>query len=229
MSVGGRDGRSLGENVVGAAQILWALATPFLRSRRTHWGATDEEARRVFPGDALVPNPRWQFLHAVTVEVPPEVVWPWIAQIGQGRGGFYSYQLLENLVGCGIENANVIQGQWQQVAVGDAIKLHAKAPPLKVAVVEPGHALVLHGNALAGDAPPTGSGPDVNVSWAFVVERLDASRSRLFSRDRADHAPGLLNELGYGPWLVEPISFVMDRKMLRGIKWRAESGRRRAT
>jgi hypothetical protein len=68
----------------------------------------------------------------------------------------------------------------------------------------------------------------VNVSWAFVVERLDASRSRLFSRDRADHAPGLLNELGYGPWLVEPISFVMDRKMLRGIKWRAESGRTRA-
>jgi hypothetical protein len=89
-------------------------------------------------------------------------------------------------------------------------------------LVEHAHALVLHGNTLGGDGTPAGSGPEVNLSWAFVVEALGDRRSRLFSRDRADHGAGLLARLSYGPSLVEPISFVMDRKMLRGIQWRAE-------
>jgi hypothetical protein len=72
-------------------------------------------------------------------------VWPWIAQIGQGRGGFYSYQLLENLLGCGIENAEAIHREWQRLAVGDPVRLHEKAPPLRVALVEHAHALVWHG------------------------------------------------------------------------------------
>jgi hypothetical protein len=148
-------------------------------------------------------------------------VWPWIAQIGQGRAGFYSFQLLENLLGCAIENAEAVHAEWQQVVAGDAVKLHAKAPPLKIALVEPGHALVLCGDP-GGPEGGSPSGPHVSVSWAFVVESIDASRSRLFSRDRADYGPGLLTGLGYGPWVVEPLSFVMDRKMLRGIRWRAE-------
>jgi len=207
-----RDGKGVFENLGGAAQIAWALATPFLRRRRIRWGATDEELRRAFPGDSLVPRPRWEFLHAITVEAPAEAVWPWIAQIGQARAGFYSFQILENVLGCRIENADAIHAEWQAVAVGEPVKLHAKAPPLKLALVEPGHALVLHGDL----------GPQVNVSWAFVVEPIDGSRSRLFSRDRADYGRGLLTQVGYGPWLVEPLSFAMDRKMLRGIKWRAE-------
>jgi len=210
------------ENLLGAAQIGWALATPLLRGRRTRWGATAEEMRRGFPGDALVPQPRWQFLHAITVEAPAEAVWPWIAQVGQGRGGFYSLQLLENLVGCGIQNAAAIHPEWQGLAVGDPIWLHPKAPPLRVAFVEAGHALVLHGDSLTAGATRAASAPEVSASWAFVVERLDGARSRLFSRNRADHGPGVRNALSYGPWLVEPVSFVMDRRMLWGIKRRVE-------
>jgi hypothetical protein len=221
----GWDGKGVLENVGGAARIAWALATPFLRGRRVRWGATDDELRRAFPGDALVPRPRWQFLHAITVGVPAAAVWPWIAQLGQGRGGFYSYQLLENMIGCGIENAATIHPEWQAVASGDPIKLHTNAPPLRLALVEPGHALVMHGGPTSATDGPLPSGVTVNVSWALVVESLDASRSRLFSRERADHGPGLLDHLGYGPWLVEPISFVMDRRMLHGIKWRAECRR----
>jgi hypothetical protein len=220
---GGGDGKGILENLGGAAQIAWALTTPFLRNRRIRWGATDEELRRIFPGDSVVPHPRWQFLHAITVDAPAEAVWPWIAQIGQGRGGFYSYQVLENLLGCAIENAGAVRAEWQRVVAGDAIKLHAKAPPLRVALVEPGHALVLCSDLVeAKGKGPLPSQGHVNVSWAFVVESIHGSRSRLFSRDRADYGPGLVTRLSYGPAIVEPLSFVMDRKMLRGIQWRAE-------
>jgi hypothetical protein len=219
----GRDGTGVLENLLGAAQIAWALATPFLRDRRTRWGATGDEALRPFPGDTLVPRPLWQFLHAITVEAPPEAVWPWIAQVGQGRGGFYSFQILENLLGCAIENAGTIHSEWQPVKEGDPVWLHPKAPPLTAALVEPGRALVLHGHPAADPSPkPAPTSPDVAISWAFVIEPLDPSRSRLYSRNRAAYGPGLVQELSYGPWLVEPISFVMDRKMLQGIKLRAE-------
>lgn len=217
------DGKGVIENLGGAFEIGWALATPFLRNRRVRWGATDDEIRRSFLGDALIPHPRWQFLHAITVDAPTEAVWPWIAQIGQGRAGFYSFQILENLIGCRIANANAVHSEWQPVAVGDPIKLHTKAPPLKVALIERGHALVLLGDLTeTGVGEPASTVRHVRVSWAFVVEPMDARRSRLFSRDRADYGPGLLTALGYGPSLVEPLSFGMDRKMLRGIKWRAE-------
>jgi hypothetical protein len=216
----GRDGTGLLENLLGAAQIAWALASPFLRGRRTRWGATGDDVRRTFPGDALVPRPRWQFLHAITVEAPPEAVWPWIAQVGQGRAGFYSFQILENLLGCAIENAGAIHPEWQPVEEGDLVRLHPKAPPLTVALVEPGRALVLHGDPAADPSPK--AAPDVAISWAFVIEPLDSSRSRLYSRNRSAYGPGLVQELSYGPWLLEPISFVMDRKMLQGIRWRAE-------
>ena len=98
----------------GAAAIVVAA----LRARSLRWGATDEELVATLPGDELVPHPDLTTTRAVTVNARAADVWPWIAQLGQGRGGFYSYDALENLVGCDIHSADRIVPAWQGVAVG---------------------------------------------------------------------------------------------------------------
>ena len=90
----------------GAALIMWNLvATPFIGRRRLHWGTVRTDATHSLPGDQLVPEPKWSYTLGITVGASPEDVWPWIAQIGLGRGGFYTYQTLENMVGCKITSA----------------------------------------------------------------------------------------------------------------------------
>ena len=173
----------------GAACIAAALLTPFLRSWRIRWGATDAEVSRSLPGDDLVPHPKWGYTHAISVRASAADIWPWLAQMGQGRGGFYSYELLENLVGCDIHNADRIIPGLQNPKVGDSIRLHPRLPAYPVAIVELGRALVLHARA-------------DTQGWG-------------------DYR-GLANTLGYGPYFMEPIGFAMSRKMLRGIKKRAE-------
>lgn len=212
------DGRGLGENVGGGFQIAWALLTPFLRGRRARWGVSPADLGRPRPGDDLVREPRWQYLNGITVNAPAEDVWPWLVQIGQGRGGFYSFERLENLVGCRIRNADRVLGEHQGLSPGDEIRLAASAPPLKVALVDPGRALVLSGGDIRGD----GDGSEVQVSWGFFVESCAQGCSRLLSGYRVAYGPGFAPALFYGPWLTGPISFVMQRKMLRGIKRRAE-------
>jgi len=76
------------------------------------WRATPAETKRALPGDELVPEPRIQITHAVTIAAPVERVWPWLAQIGQDRGGFYSYEWLENLAGCEMRNADRVHPEW---------------------------------------------------------------------------------------------------------------------
>lgn len=219
------DGRGVFENVGGAGRILFALATPFLRRRRERWGLRDEELQQTFPGDELVPEPRWQYVHGITVKASPAMVWPWLAQLGQGRGGFYSYQLLENLIGCRIQNADAVIPGLQRISVGDSVYVHPKMSALRVTIVEPNHALVLHTGAglPSGQASTKDTGQDPpNLSWAFIVKGAEGRHSRLFSRYRVDYRPGWTRALGYGPWIVEPISSAMDLKMLAGIRCRAE-------
>ena len=204
--------KNIVEGIEGAAFIIFALLTPFLRSWRTKWGATDNEVQKKLPGDELMPHPRWGFTHALTIKAPVAEVWPWIVQMGQGRGGFYSYELLENLVGCDIHNADCIIPEFQNLKVGESIKLHPKAP-VPVAIVEPNHALVLHYEA------------DFSSNWLWVLEPVDEKTTRLISRWSGDYGPGLRNRLSYGPCFMEPIEFNMSRKMLLGIKQRAESAR----
>ena len=88
--------KDLAEGIGGALLIVFALLTPCLRGWRCKWGATDAEVKSKLPGDKLLPHPKWGFTHAVTIKAPVAEVWPWIVQIGQGRGGFYSYEFLEN-------------------------------------------------------------------------------------------------------------------------------------
>ncbi len=85
-----------GALLIGANLILW----PLLRSWRLGWGATDEELKWALVGDELVPQPKWSYTQAITIRASAEQAWPWLVQMGQGRGGFYSYEWLENLIGC---------------------------------------------------------------------------------------------------------------------------------
>lgn len=203
-----------------AAALAGAAAFPFLtRPWYVHWGAGPGEANRILPGDELVPGARFTSTRAVTIEAPPAAVWPWLAQMGQGRGGLYSYDWLENLFGCHIHNAEHIVAEWQHVKPGDHVRL---VPPsrgeqyaLEIAVVEPPSVLVLR---TPGPAEPAWAG--LVASWAFIVLPVEHGRSRLFARWRADHR-------GAAGWLwvqalLPPVHFVMERKMLLGIKARAE-------
>jgi len=204
----------------GVAIILSALATPWRRAQRSVWGVDPADAAREYPGDELVASPRWQWTHGVEVDAPPADVWPWAAQVGADRGGFYSYAALENLVGCRITNADRIHPEWE-VGPDTELLVHPKAPPLPVAAMEPGAWFVAHG----GPAPGTDltRGTWVNVSWLFLVEPLgDGSRSRVVSRYRCATSNDRATRLQFGPTLVEPISFAMDRRMLLGIRDRAE-------
>jgi hypothetical protein len=145
-------------------------------------------------------------------------VWPWVAQIGADRAGFYSYETLENLVGCRVRNADRIHPEWA-VQPGDSLSIHPKMPPLPILAIEPGRWFVAHA------APPTGRTPatkgEVAVSWLFLIEPIDNRRTRVISRYRCATAPDLATRLQFGPTLIEPISFAMDRAMLLGINARA--------
>lgn len=194
-----------GAGALGA--YYWAVRPWHLR-----WGATDEEVNERLPGDELVPRASVAATHAITIDAPVADVWPWLVQIGQDKGGFYSYAWLENLVGCQLHNADQIVPEFQQLKVGDTVRLHPQAPPLPVLICEPPHTLVLGNNM---GQPGT---------WGFHLRELDGG-TRLVVRGSGEWAPGLLN------WLLayavfEPAHFIMERKMLLGIKNRAEAHRR---
>ncbi|MDB4939335.1 MAG: hypothetical protein JWP87_6307 [Labilithrix sp.] len=216
------DARDIAEGLGGAAVMIAALLTPFLREARNHWGVDAETAARALPGDELVAAPRWSWTHGIEIDAPPGEVWPWIAQLGADRGGFYSYQWLENVVGCEVRNAERIHSEWA-IAVGDALLLHPKMPPLHVAALDQGHFFVVHA---AADARARATGkPCADVSWLFLVEPLGEGRSRLVSRYRCAMSDDLATRLSFGPTLLEPIGFAMDRRMLLGVKARVEARR----
>ena len=205
------------ESVEGVALIAFHLLTPFLRPYRARWGTTDNELSRVLPGDELVPNPKWQYTHAITIDAPAPEVWGWLVQIGVGRGGLYSYEGLENLAGCNLHNANQILPEFQHLKAGDEIKIHPKAPGMKVAIVETGHYILIHNDNRSTNVPGY-----IHTTWLLYLQALDPTTTRLISRGRNDYSPELGNKLWMGPLLVEPMGFVMERKMLLGIQRRAE-------
>jgi hypothetical protein len=190
-----------------------AAAITFLRGRYLRWGATDEEANMALAGDELLPDADLTATRAVTVRAAAAGVWPWIAQLGQGRGGFYSYDFLENLVGCDIHSADRIVPEWQAINVGDQVNLHPEVG-LVVALVDPERVLVLRGGVPMGRTQPP-----YDFTWAFIVRPGPAGASRLLVRERYSYSRR------WAPLLVEPvelISFVMSQRMLRGIRERAE-------
>lgn len=216
------DWRDVLEGVGGAAIMALAWATPFLRGPRSHWGLDEAEAARSRPGDELVPSPRWSWTHAVEIDAAAETVWPWIAQMGADRAGFYSYQALENLGGCRLRNAETVHPEWTH-HVGDTFSLHPRQPPMKVVALEVGRYLLAHG---APEESARASGkPWAAVTWLFALEPLGERRCRFVSRYRCDFSDDLLMRLAMGRTFIEPVGFAMDRRMLLAVKDRVEKGR----
>lgn len=195
------------------------LGMRVLHARR-NWGATAAEAAAPLPGDELVPEPAEMSTLAVTVAAPAEEIWAWLVQMGHGRGGMYSYDWLENLIGLDIHTTDEIREQWQHLAVGDRVVVVPegyRAMPagysFTVARVEPPHVLVLR------QAPPE---HPWNGVWSFHVAPAGDGRCRLLSRSRTE-APSQVG-LRIATRVGEPVTLVMTRRMLHGIKEHAERG-----
>jgi hypothetical protein len=191
----------------GAAYVLLA------RPRHLRWGATNQEFDDTLPGDELVANPNLVATRAITIRASADQVWPWIAQLGQGRGGFYSYDFLENLVGANIHSADRIVPELQDLEVGDEVLLGPEFG-YDVALLERGRSLVLRGGF-----PMENIAPPYDATWAFVLRAEPGGTTRLLVRERYAY------KRAWARLIVEPteaLSFVMSQKMLRGIKARAE-------
>ena len=198
-----------GLTIIGAAGTYILLARP----RQLRWGTIDSEFDEPLPGDDLIPSPNLVATRAITVRASADHVWPWIAQLGQGRGGFYSYDFLENLVGCDIHSADRIVPEWQDADVGDEVKLHPEVA-LAVAALESGRSLVLRGGIPMGNTPSP-----FDNSWAFVLRERPDGTTRLLVRESYAYLRP------WAPLIVEPtavLAFVMSERMLRGIRDRAE-------
>lgn len=192
-------------DVVAVVAVVMLTALILLRPWHMRWGSTDLELRAHLPGDELVPDATYVVQHAITIPAPPAAVWPWLAQLGQDRGGFYSYSGLENLLGLRIHNVERIHPEWQDIAMGESV--YATPPRWlgfdrrfgwRVARTEPGSVLVLE-------------------QWgAFVLLPTEKGETRLIVRTRGGGADRLqdvvLAPLGF--LLFEPTHFLMERKML---------------
>ena len=180
----------------------------YWRSWCLSWGATDSEVSRALPGDELLADAGIVSTRAVHVDAPPSAIWPWLVQMGPGRGGAYTYDWIENLMGLGMHSADRILPEYQKLAVGDAQRLGARGPVLRVAELDPERSLVLRSD-------------DGNWVWAFSLVS-DTTGTRLISRNRiaTDAASRLAQMLN--TYAMEPGSLIMERKMLLGIKDRAE-------
>ena len=174
---------------------------------------TPADFARTMPGDGIIANPTHSAMDAVTINAPPDDIWPWLVQIGYQRGGLYSYDWLDRLFGfLDRPSANRILPEFQHLAVGDIIHLGPRQE-LTVAALEPGRALALRYD-----------GRGFEWVWQFGLYPLDKARTRLVTRGTERY------EKNIGTWLfmcvVKPAAFIMTRRMLLGLKQRAEMLRR---
>ncbi len=220
-----------GQIVAGAGIIgvMVFIAYRYLfRPWASRWGAAHAEAYGSLPGEDLVPNAKAQSTHAITIQAPASEIWPWLVQMGQGRGGFYSYDWLENLFGLDIHSAKEIVPQFQSLNIGDLVRMHPTGG-LEVAIVEPERDLVFYADAdtQAGRrSEMTGAlgdnQLDVVTTWGFHLRPLNSHATRLVVRSRGDWHPNVRTSLLWGV-IIEPVNLIMSQKMLRGIKQRTEA------
>lgn len=195
--------------------IVYVAVLIGLRPWYSSWGTTRSEQQMVLIGDPPLGQSHYRIDHAITINAPVDSVWPWLVQIGQDRGGFYSYDWLQRAFGADIHNANAVVPAWQERSEGEMIRaaqpdylngLFGKNLGWRITQMEPGRAMVLG-------------------SWgAFVLNPIDARTTRLHIRTRGNGVP-TLSGIALTPislLLFEPAHFIMERGMLRGIKRRAE-------
>ncbi len=207
--------------ILGGFGFLWLAFFAVVRPLYLSWGADSALQNAYLPGDRLLWQGAERETRAIAIDAPANAVWPWVAQIGQDRGGFYSYEVLENLAGCEMKNLDYLVPALQRWEPDDKLWMYPKeklgglgnAP---LAVYEPGHALVFY-TRRTGTAPT--DSPD--GTWTFVVQPIDGANSRLVTRARARGSLSLLGA-AFNRGIFEPVHFVMERKMMEGIKARAE-------
>ncbi len=215
------------DNAGGATMIAGCIALrPLVQPRYSSWNATAEELQRSLPGDDRVPAPLVAQTMAVTIDARPERVWPWVAQIGQERGGLYSYELLENLARCDVHNADRVVPEWE-LKGGDRVRLGPEGYPVwGVVGLERGHWLLLAGadlkTAKVDELPKPGQPEYINFTWLFNLDERRDGTTRLLLRNRLDYAPRTFANKVMWEWMTDPIGFVMARKMLLTIKQRVE-------
>jgi hypothetical protein len=198
--------RGIGGAALIAASAAAAYSAP-ARGWYLHYGASSEEVTRVLPGDDLLPDAAVVSTRAVTIEAAPATVWPWLVQMGGGRGGAYSYDWIENLLGLDMHSADDILPQFQGLTPGDVLPLGPKGPGMRVEILDPDRTLAFRST-------------DGAWVWIFHLETRWLG-TRLISRNRiaaGDSWPRRLIERV----VMEPGSLVMERRMLLGIKERAE-------
>jgi hypothetical protein len=192
--------------------ILTVLVLYWFPIRRwmNRWGTTPSDLTRVMAGDALLANPTYSGTMAVIVNAAPDHIWPWLVQIGYQRGGLYSYDWLDRLFGyLDRPSAMRILPEFQQLAVGDVIPL-GQGPGWPVAVLEPNRVLVLDMRNMGG----------LDWVWQFGLYPIDETRTQLVSRSRVRARALWARLLTHA---IEPAGFIMTRRMLLGLKQRAEA------
>ena len=181
-----------------------------IRRWMSRWGATPSDLTRAMAGDALLVHPTYSGTMAVTVKARPEHIWPWLVQIGYQRGGLYSYDWLDRLFGyLDRPSATRILPQFQNLAVGDQIPLGV-GPSWPVAAIEPNRALVLDMRNLG----------DFDWVWQFGLYTVDGNQTQLVSRSCVRTRSVWARLATY---VIEPAGFIMTRRMLLGLKQRAEA------
>lgn len=210
-----------GLSLSGAAAATYLYV---VRPWSRRWGTTPVEVGRPMPGDEIVPEPDYRATLGVTVEARPEDIWPWLAQLGYKRGGMYSYDWLENLAGLRMTSTDRIIPELQTLKPGDVIPLGPTGPFVPVKAIEVNRSMLL------GDYAPGKGG----ATMCFVLSPSSQGQTRLVVRVRerfnwslasvvAGGAPGLSALARLSMYVFfEPAQFVMLRKMLLGIKQRAE-------
>ena len=186
----------------------------FFRRWCLTWGARPGEVSMKLPGDELLSDAGLVSTRAITIDAPPAAIWPWLVQMGSGRGGAYTYDWIENLAGLHMHSARQVLPQFQHLEVGDELPLGPGRPVMRVEVCDPERTLAIR---IA----------DGNWVWIFALV-AENGQTRLISRNRIDARGGLLPVRLFNLLVMEPGSLVMERKMLLGIKQRAEDLARQA-
>lgn len=210
-----------------ALAVAGAVAAGYergLKPWQERWGATDEETALALPGDEFVEEPAAQLTRAITIDATREQVWPWIVQLGANRGGFYTYDRLENLFGLDIHSADDIVDEWQELAVGDAVYAdRAQTGGWYVVDLRPHEALALKvGDLTAGRPIRRDEKLKWEFLWTFALRDTPAGGTRLLVRERVAFDSVITKALMAPVGLA---SFVMTRGMLLGIKSRVERRR----
>jgi proline iminopeptidase len=209
--------------VAGGAAVVYGR---WLRPRLTDWGATHEEVAGPYPGRELVPDGERSGAMAVTIDAPPEQVWPWLVQVGWARGGWYSWDHLDN---AGRPSAREIHPEWQDTAVGDQLRYWVPGvgpmDAYSVAVLEPHRFLGLHGlSDLRGRTlDPEQPRPSAYLEglWGFLLEELPGGRTRLVVSGYQAARPRWLGRLLFY-WLFPPVVWIMQARMLSVLKRNVE-------